>query len=175
MTKAVIVSDSSSLIIGTKAGLLDAMCKEFQIVIPEKVFEETVIAGRELQKIDALEIWNSVKEKKIKLKKTRAMKNQKVAYWLDEFALDAGEKQAIALYFQTKAKMLLVDDRQAIKTAKLLGIRWVTIPGIIVAFSDRKIVSKEKAVEALKIAQDEGRYKIGFINEAFKKIKGGRK
>jgi len=69
MTKLLVVSDSSSLIIGTKAGLLNALCKEFQVEIPEKVFEETVPAGKKLQKIDALRIEEAIEENRIVVKK----------------------------------------------------------------------------------------------------------
>ena len=178
MTRVLVISDSSSLIIGTKAGLLNAMCEEFQIEIPEKVFEETVLAGKELQKIDALKIEEAIEENKIAVKKTEPLKEGKTARWLSQLSLDEGETEAIKLYIQTNAKLLLIDDRQAINAAKLLEINWTTIPNIIVEFAVRKKISRETALEALKIAQREGRYKLGFILKAFNKIeelKGGKK
>lgn len=178
MTKLLVISDSSSLIIGTKAGLLDLLCEEFQVEIPETVFEETVVAGKELQKSDALKIEEAIEENKITVKKTKPLKESKASKWLNRLNLDKGEMEAIKLYIQTNAKLLLVDDRQAINAAKLLEINWVTIPDIIVGFVERKKISREKALEALKIAQREGRYKIDFILKAFtkiEKIKGGKK
>ncbi len=178
MTRLLVISDSSSLIIGTKAGLLDVICEEFEVEIPEKVFEETVVAGKELQKIDALRIEEAIEENKIVIRKTEPLKKSKASKWLSQLNLDKGETEAIKLYLQTNAKLLLVDDRQAINAAKLLEINWATIPDIIVGFAERKKISREKALEALKIAQREGRYKIGFILKAFTKIeelKGGKK
>jgi len=178
MTRVLVISDSSSLIIGTKAGLLDAMCDEFLVEIPEKVFEETVIAGKELQKIDALKIEEAIEENKIVIKKAEPLKESKAAKWLSQLNLDKGEMEAIKLYIQTNAKLLLVDGRQAINAAKLLEINWATIPDIIVEFAVRKKIPRETALEALKIAQREGRYKIDFILKAFtkiEKIKGGKK
>ena len=178
MTRVLVISDSSSLIIGTKAGLLDVMCEEFQVEIPEKVFEETVVAGKELQKMDALKIEKAIEENKIVVKKAKPLKEGRTAKWLSQLSLDEGEMEAIKLYIQTKAKLLLADDRQAINAAKLLEINWATIPDIIVGFAERKKISREEALEALKIAQIEGRYKIGFILKAFnkiEKIKGGKK
>ena len=178
MTRLLVISDSSSLIIGTKAGLLDAMCDEFRVEIPEKVFEETVIAGKELQKIDALRIEEAIEENKIVIKKAEPLKESKEAKWLSQLNLDKGETEAIKLYLQTNAELLLVDDRQAINAAKLLGINWATIPDIIMGLAERRKISREKALEALKIAQMEGRYKIDFILKAFtkiEKIKGGKK
>ncbi|MEW6295354.1 MAG: hypothetical protein AB1467_03615 [Candidatus Diapherotrites archaeon] len=178
MTKLLVISDSSSLIIGTKAGLLTALCEEFEVEIPEKVFEETVAAGKELQKIDALKIEEAIEENKIMVKKATPIKDSKVMKWFKELNLDEGESQAIHLYIQTNAKLLLVDDKQAINAAKLLEINWATIPDIIVGFAERAKIPKENALEALKIAQQEGRYKIDFILKAFnkiEKIKGGKK
>ncbi|MFH1587147.1 MAG: hypothetical protein ABID38_04780 [Candidatus Diapherotrites archaeon] len=178
MTKLLVVSDSSSLIIGAKAGLLNVMCKEFKVEIPEKVFEETVIEGKKLRKVDALKIEEAINENRIVVGKTLPMKDKKAIKWLRELNLDEGEMQAIHLYIQTKAKLLLADDRQAINAAKLFGINWATIPDIIVGFAERKKISKGEALEALKVAQNEGRYKIDFIFNAFnriEKIKGGKK
>ena len=178
MTRLLVIIDSSSLIIGTKAGLLKVICEEFQVEIPEKVFEETVVVVKALQKIDALKIEKAIEENKIVIKKTKSLKEGKVAKWLSQLNLDDGEMEAIKLYLQTNAKLLLVDDRQAINAAKLLEINWATIPDIIIGFAVRKKISREKALEALKMAQREGRYKIDFILKAFNKIeklKGGKK
>lgn len=170
MTKLLVVSDSSSLILVTKAGLLETLCSEFFVEIPGKVFQETVVVGKELQKIDAFEIEQVIENKKIKVKKIKAISDKKVIKLFTEFNLDLGEMEAIVLYLQTKANLLLVDDKQAINTAKLLEINWATIPGIIVDFYKRKKISKERALEALKTAQIEGRYKIDFILKAFNEI-----
>jgi predicted nucleic acid-binding protein len=178
MIRLLVISDSSSLIIGTMAGLLNVLCKEFHIQIPEKVFEETVTAGKELQKIDALKIEEAIEEKKIVVKKITPLKQGKASKWLSQLNLDEGEIEAIKLYIQTKAKLLLADDRQAINAAKLLEINWTTIPDIIVGFAERKKISREDALQSLKIAQKEGRYKIDFILKAFNRIeniKGGKK
>ncbi|MFH1697377.1 MAG: hypothetical protein ABH854_05745 [Candidatus Diapherotrites archaeon] len=178
MTKLLVISDSSSLIIGTKAGLLDALAREFRVEIPQSVFEETVIAGKKLQKVDALKIEEAVNGKLITVRKAGGCTDKKTAKMLDEFNLDRGERDAIQLYIRRNAKLLLVDDRQAINAAKLLGITWTTVPEIIVGFAEKRKISRGNALDALRIAQDEGRYKLDFILEAFmkvEKIKGGGK
>ena len=177
MTKVLVVSDSSSLIIAAKAELLDCLCDEFIVEIPKKVFEETVTAGRKLQKLDALKIEKLIVEKKIAVKKVKPVKNKKISGLLGQFNLDEGEKEAIELYIQTKAELLLVDDKHAINAAKLLGINWSGIPAIIVVFAENGIIEKTRALESLRIAQEEGRYKLDFILDAFNKIqqlKGGK-
>ena len=98
MTRLLVISDSSSLII--------VICEEFQVEIPEKVFEETVVVGKALQKIDALKIEKAIEENKIVIKKTKSLKEGKVAKWLSQLNLDDGEMEAIKLYLQTNAKLL---------------------------------------------------------------------
>lgn len=178
MTRLLVVSDSSSLILGTKAELLNVICQEFQVKIPEKVFEETVLEGKKLQKFDALKIEEAILENKISVLKTKSLRNDKAIKRFKELDLDEGEKQAIELYLQVRANLLLADDKQAINAAKLLDINWATIPDLIVGFAENKKISREKALEALKIVQIEGRYKLDFILNAFnkiQKIKGGTK
>lgn len=177
MTRLLVVSDSSSLIIGTKAGMLGVMCAEFKVEIPEKVFEETVVAGKELQKIDALRIEEAVESGAIKVRKAEPSGDKKMGEFLGKFNLDEGERQAIQLYVRRNAQLLLADDRMAINAAKLLGINWATIPDIIVGFAEREKITRREALEALKTAQEEGRYKLDFILGALdkiEKIKGGK-
>ncbi|MFH1894971.1 MAG: hypothetical protein ABIJ74_00090 [archaeon] len=178
MTKVLVVSDSSSLILGTKAGLLDIICKEFAVQIPKKVFEETVIEGKKLQKVDALKIEKAVEDKRISVKIVGQPKNNRLNKWADQLNLHEGEKEAIQLYIQENARLLLADDRQAINAAKLLEINWATIPDLIVFFAKKKKIKLQDALDSLSTAQTEGRYKLDFVLEAFneiQKIKGGKK
>ena len=73
MTKLLVIADSSSLILGTKAGLLNAICREFLVKIPEKVFEEAVTAGKNLQKIDAFKIEEEIRDKRIIVEKVKSL------------------------------------------------------------------------------------------------------
>ncbi|MBI2598125.1 MAG: hypothetical protein HYW50_02925 [Candidatus Diapherotrites archaeon] len=170
MTKLLVVSDSSSLILAAKAKIIEIICAEFLVEIPKKVFEETVVAGKELQQADAFILEKAVNEKKIVVKNTIPSKSKEIAELIEIFNLDEGEKQAILLYLEKKAQLLLVDDKQAINSAKLLEINWLTVPGLLVEFAKRKKLEKKIALESLRILQEEGRYKLGFILKAFDEI-----
>ena len=177
MTRLLVVSDSSSLILGVKAGLLDLICKEFIVEIPRKVFEESVVSGKASGKVDAFIIENAVEDGAIIVKDVRKSVG-KIGKWLKEFNLGSGEADSILLYIQSNAKLLLTDDKQAINAAKIVGVAWTTLPDLILEFASRKKIDCESALDALKIVQEEGRYKINFILEAFRKIeemKGGKK
>ncbi len=170
MTKYLVVSDSSSLIIAAKTGLLNALCSEFLVQIPEKVFDEAVTAGKLRQKIDALTIDEAIEEKKLVVIKTKPGKADKIHKMLEKLNMDEGEREALQLYFAQNADLLLVDDRQAINAAKLLGAKWATIPDIIVGFAQTGKITRKIAFESLKIAEREGRYKIEIMITAMEKI-----
>ena len=170
MTRLLVVSDSSSLILAAKAGILGVLCGEFDVQIPRKVFEETVVAGKRLQKADAFRIEQAVEGKRISVKNMGLFPKGKKRDLVRALSLDAGEEEAIALCIQAGADLLLADDRQAINAAKVLEIMWVTVPGIIVEFSRRKKMSRKEALEALKIVQVEGRYRLDFMLNAFNEI-----
>ena len=169
MTKSLVVSDSSSLILVTKAGLLSILCKEFEVEIPERVFEETVTAGRQFQKVDSIKIDETIREKKIKVKKVNK-ENNVLAKQLAEFNLGEGEKEAILLYRQVNAKVLLIDDLQGIKMAKLINLNWTTVPKLVTGFVKGGKISKKQGLEALRVIQLAGRYRLDFILDAMNEI-----
>ncbi len=176
MTRLRAVWDSSSLIIAAKSGLLEPVCGEFETVIPERVFEEVVVEGKRLQKMDALKVEKAIESGSLSVKQI-VPERGKEQKWLEKAGLGAGEKEAIVLYFQTRADLILLDDKRAIETAKLLKANWSTVPNVLVALVEGKKLSAERALEALKVVQKEGRYKPEFIFQAFEAIqkeKGGK-
>jgi len=170
MTKLLVVSDSCSLILATKANLLGVICEEFTIKIPKAVFEETITAGKKFQKADAYKIDEAIQKGQILVKQVQPLKQKGIKNLIKEFSLGDGEEEAIWLYLQTNANLLLVDDKQAINTAQILEINWATIPNIVVSFAKRKKITKNHALKALEILQEEGRYKLNIIFDSFKKI-----
>jgi len=169
MTKVLVVSDSCSLILSAKANLLDVLCEEFKVEIPKKVFDEVIVEGKKLGKVDAFIVEKKVNSKKVIVK--GVVKERMKEF--EQFNLDEGEKEAILLSIQEKADLLLVDDRQAINTAKLLGIKWVSLPVLLQWMYERNKILRDDALSALAILQREGRYKLDFILGVLKEIEGG--
>lgn len=171
MTKLLVVADSCSLILLAKAKILDITCEEFKVEIPEKVFEEVIKMGKKLGKLDAFIIEKKIKSGSILVKKINKIKKIQ----LKQFNLDKGEEEAILLSIEDKADLIIIDDKQAINTAKLLGLDWISTPILIQGFYERKKISKYDAFDALAIIQREGRYKLDFILGILKSIEGGIK
>ena len=144
----IIVSDSSPLIALSDLDKLDLLQKLYgHIVIPEAVWAETVIAGREKPgRIALLQAsWIS----------HVAVKDQSlVNYFLQE--LDLGESEAIALAVELDAEFLLIDERLGREVAVRFGITPTGIIGILLA------AKAEGLVDAIKPDLDRLRSELNF-------------
>ena len=167
MTKVLVVSDSSSLILMAKAELLKIACQQFIVEIPTEVYQEAVTAGKELNKADAFIIEQAIKKEKIIVKE---VKEKKTGNDLILLGLGKGEEAAIQLYLQEKAQLLLIDDLPGIQAAKMLEVAWVTAVSLTVKFVEKKKITREEGMDCLKILQKNGRYRLDFISEAANEI-----
>ena len=119
----IVVSDSSPLIHLSQIGRLHLLKELFgELLIPQAVYHEVVIEGggkpgskevREASWIIVMEIRNE------RLKR------------LLQFQLDEGEAEAIVLALETKASLVLLDDREARLQAKRLGLKITGTLGIL--------------------------------------------
>ena len=119
-----VVSDSSPLIY--LAALNDfPLLKEFfgSLVIPPAVYEEAVIQGSAYPVAQAVAsaVW-------IRVEPLRRI-GESVEF-APGIRLHAGETQAILLAKQLNADSLLMDDSDAVATARLLGLNVIRTPGI---------------------------------------------
>jgi len=127
-----VVANASPLINLARIGRLDLLRKLYgELLIPEAVWQETVIAGagepgadqiRDAPWIKVLEVAN------------RAL----VAALRQD--LDAGEAEAIALALETQANFLLMDERIGRETALHLGVGRMGLIGVLVEAKNRGLV-----------------------------------
>src|SRR3990167_1973372 len=96
-----IIADASSLILLTRIDLMAIVLEEFQVIIPEHVYEECVNEETLKRFPDALTIqqWNC--DKKLEIKKADARKYKFL------YKVNQGEKEAIALSLQYPESTLL--------------------------------------------------------------------
>ncbi|MBI4176675.1 MAG: hypothetical protein HY518_05695 [Candidatus Aenigmarchaeota archaeon] len=151
-----IVKDSMVLIHLAKTSLLKSSCSCFgNVIIPEEVFRETVEEGMSRGYGDAMTISNLIKEKAIAVKKAKDAFVRKA----NQFNIQRGEAEAVALYWQEKADMLATDDDNVRIKKAALGINMAGTPAIILTLHKKGLIKKEKVHEAVKTLR-----KIGWFS-----------
>ena len=147
----IVVADSSVLIGLSSIGqlhLLQVLLNE-KILIPAAVWSEVVEHGGGrpgAQQIKA-SAWISV----------RNVQDSDLLHLLKR-DLDAGESEAIALAKETNAKLILLDERDARKTALSLSLKPLGTIGVLIrAKQAGKIKSLHEALDALR---DQAKFRI---------------
>src|SRR3989338_5355483 len=148
----IIVSDSSTLILLQKISLLDKLVRNFEFIIPEEVYKETVIKGKEKKFSDSYQIENKIKENLIKVKKIRDRGS--VNKIMNEFGTAEGDTEAIALFLEFKADILATDDHKSINVCKAYKIPFMTTLTFVLDSHIRKFVTNngaKKMIEDLSV------------------------
>jgi predicted nucleic acid-binding protein len=162
-----IVFDTSTLILLTRAGLLDAFLDDYRgkVLIPREVEAES--CGRK-KSLDALLIAERIREHRIgvaKVANTRLCEQI-----MRDFNICGGEAEAIALAIEKKANLVATDDRNAIRACKLLKISFTSAIAILTRMAERKIIDTDRINAALDTLIKYGRYSDGIIREARERL-----
>ena len=160
------ISDSSSLILLTKSNLIEYVLKTAIIIIPPKVYEESVERSKETGYKDAYEIDGLVIKKKIKMGKINEKTAKKFEYM---FRLTGGEKDSLALAFELKLPMLC-DDKKGRSAAKALNVKIVSAISLLETLYSKKKINKNTALKSLDKLQRYGWYKEDLIEHIRRKI-----
>ncbi len=132
-----IVSNSTVLIYLAKIGRLSLLKELFrEVSIPEEVFTEVVIRGKEQEHPDAFIVEKAVKDGWIYVKHIEAVEV------LENFGIDPGEAQAIYLALSLDVPVLL-DQTHARNAAKALGLRPRGTLFILLAALRKKLLTYE--------------------------------
>ncbi|CAG0965200.1 hypothetical protein METP2_01045 [Methanosarcinales archaeon] len=163
-----IVKDSMILIHLAKMQILADSCRHFgKVLIPTKVYEETVINGKKKGHPDSLIIEQTVTNSLIKIK---GVKNKKKVNDLRIFGLHLGEAEAIALYFQEKARLLATDDDTCRKNRIILGINIIGSPAIVIMLFKNALITRNKAFDCISSLETIGWFDIEVINKMKQQI-----
>ncbi len=159
------VFDASTLILLAKVALLRDVTDIFQIAISEGVERECLVKDC----FDAVLIKQLIQEKRIEVKIQKDEKG--INKIMQDFRIGVGEAEAIWLA-KSLDLPLAVDDGQAIKTSRAIGLQFATaIHFLLYMVSAHQLqipIALEKLVELSRV----GRYSKRIIEDAEKKIKG---
>lgn len=148
-----LVSNTSTLVLLAKVGLLEAFIDVSpSIEIPEQVRKEAIF---ESESYYAKVIKKIISEGKIRVTLAQEEKFKAIA---KEFRIGAGEAAAFAIFNPKKHDAILTDDWELIKLCRLEKVPFICALGIIVRLKEKKVISKEKAIEAMHDLKNIGRY-----------------
>jgi predicted nucleic acid-binding protein len=130
----VIVSDASPIIALALCDKLDLLDTLFdQVCIPQAVFNELTVPN----KLKVNEITEWIKPRVIIVKNTATV----AALSLN---LDLGESEALALYWETAADYLLIDEKKGRTIAARSGIQTVGTIGVLLLAKQKRVLAQVK-------------------------------
>lgn len=148
-----IISNSSPLIYLAKLHQLSLLKTLFKkVFIPEEVYEEVVLRGKQEKFFDALTVEQAYQEGWLNVEKIVAGKE----YLALASEIDMGEVAAILLAKQRRAELVLLDDASARTIAQGLGL---TVKGtifVLLRAYKKKLFSKEEVKKLLARLVTEG-------------------
>lgn len=155
----IVVSDTTPIIALMKAGHLEWLEQLYhEISIPEAVFYELTTndmfqdEAEQIKRCDFIKILNVKNSEAVNILRSAT-------------GLDAGESEAIVLYSESKADLLLLDEHKARGIAKQMEIEFVGTLGIMMLAYDNKIASAKEIEESIDCMLSSGiRYNARLCN-----------
>lgn len=163
-----IVFDSSTLILLAKVELLDYFISEYngKILIPREVEAE---CGHKKESFDAMLIHKRIGERKIDVSEVSNVALCKKL--MEDFSIDRGEAEVIALALDKRAKLIAVDDKNAIKACRILKIPFSSAVAILVRLVEHDVIDINTARGKLELLIKYGRYSNAIIKQVKDRLK----
>ena len=136
-------------------------------MITDEVYNE-VMEGKDKQLFDALLLERLVEEKKIAVE--HQLNKDCVQKIILDFGAGMGEAESLALALTTKDKIIVTDNKQGRKVAKIQGLNLLGSIDVVVALRKTGKISKEKALQALHILKKEGWFQEYLLEKAMEDI-----
>jgi hypothetical protein len=143
-----IVADADGLIKLGKSGALAALLSVAEVLVPEAVYEESVVTGKREMYDDAFELEWELREGGAKV--IQAIENEQAERLLAGApSLGPGERAALRVAYESGADAILTDDRAFLGFLAGAGMGALVPAAAIILLVERGAVSVEGAVEAL--------------------------
>ena len=144
-----VVADSTPLISLSKIGSVNLLKKIFkQVVIPPKIYEETITEGKKRGKNEVTLLEKLIEEGFIFIQKPQTM--MKITN------LDEGEIECISLCKEGAIDTLLIDDDEGCSICQILNINSLRTTSLLLVFLDRGFINHEQYKELLKNLMQNG-------------------
>lgn len=134
-----VITNAGPLIALAKLGQLGLLDQVYEhVAMPEAVQQEVVEEGHLRGYADALPISIAISLRKLKVMPVVVTDPR-----LKAEGLDKGERAAIQLALDTRSSLVLLDDEQARKAAKLVGLSVKGTVGVIVEAFRKSVLTRE--------------------------------
>ena len=156
------------MILLAKIDLLEMFISTFsgKVLIPQKIEAEVCCEGKEETPL----MNRLIKEGLITVlpvKDWRAVKRLET-----DFSLDAGEAEALILAIEQNVSLLATDDRNAIRTCKVLKLEFTTAIAFLVRAFEKKLVDRDEALSRLDKLESIARYKKTITSDVRQRLEG---
>ena len=150
------------LIHSAKISILEKSCDYFKNVVISKLVFNEIKKGIERGFEDATLINNLIKVNKISV---FDIKNKNLIKKANEFNIQRGEAEAVALYWEKKADLLATDDDNVRKKKELLNIRVIGTPAIILKLYKGKMIDKNKVKQCINKLKEIGWFHMAILDK----------
>jgi hypothetical protein len=144
----IVISDTTPIISLVKANQIQLLEKLYKkVIIPEAVYIELTM--------NSVHAEESEKIKQCSFLVVEKVQNiQSVKLLRTVTGLDAGESEALILYEEQKADLLLMDEHKGRGVAKKMSVEHIGTVGILMLAFDKKYISAHEVEEILSILID---------------------
>lgn len=141
----IVISDTTPILSLLKAGRLDLLQKLYEsVIIPEAVYNELTINPLFIDEKEKIAECPFLRVEKAKnLKSVRILR--------DVTGLNAGESEALIIYDEKQADLLLIDEHKGRSVAKKMSVEYIGTLGIFMLAYDKKILSAKEIEQCLNI------------------------
>ena len=154
-----IVFDTSTLVLLAKLDLLQIVTDSNEVLIPQQVKREA-LAKPELY--DARLIQRLITARSLRVSSEISVAGCRSLQ--GQFNLDRGEAAAILLA-KKRGAALAIDDGAGIKTAKVMGLPFLTAVRFLMEFYDRGRIDQKTALAKLDALAKVGRYDVRILKD----------
>lgn len=166
----IVIKDAMVLIHMAKLSILKKSCDYFKkVLIPKLVYQE-IIEGKEKGFSDSQLIIELIKNGKIIIKE---IKDRSLIKRVNEFNIQRGEAEVIALYWQQKADLIATDDDNVRKKKTLLNIQVIGTPAIILKLFKNKIIDENKIEQCVLELRKIGWFSNVVLDKILMEVKNG--
>ncbi len=166
----VVIKDSMVLIHLAKITLLRKSCELFKsVLIPRRIYEE-ILKGEEKGYGEVILIKELIEENAISIIK---IENSNLLKKANEFNIQRGEAEAVALYWQESADFLASDDNNVRKKSHLLNLKVIGTPVIILNLFRKKIIDEDKTILSIEKLKEIGWFSDFVLDKILMEVKNG--